>query len=116
MLEARTYLGLRTASALMRHLFKSKPIQSSPDVGSGFVRGLALMRIGSIVAKRVKSFMAMKMLNWRFYTTVCPRCEGDNTLYTVFLNIRFNNIKQIYVFPTWGAFISRDRPHNAIAY
>jgi hypothetical protein len=76
----------------MRHLFKFKPIQRSLDAGSGIVRGFALMRTGNIVAKKVASFMAMSRLNWRFYTTVCPRCGGDNTLYIVFLNIRFNGI------------------------
>jgi hypothetical protein len=92
MLEARTYLGLGTASVLMRHLFKLKPIQRSLEAGSEIVRGFALMRIGNIVAKKVASFMAMSRLNWRFYTTVCPRCGGDITLYTVFLNTRFNSI------------------------
>jgi hypothetical protein len=92
MLEARTYLYLGTASVLTRHLFKFKPIQRSLDAGSGIVRGFALMKTGNIVAKKVASFMAMRGLNWRFYTTVCPRCGGNNTLYTVFLNIRSNSI------------------------
>jgi hypothetical protein len=92
MVEARTYLGAGTASVLMRHLFKFKPIQRSPDAVSGIVRGFALMRTGNIVVKKVASFMAMSRLNWRFYTTVCPKCGDDNTLYTVFLDIRFNGI------------------------
>jgi hypothetical protein len=92
MLEARTYLDLGTASVLMRHLLKFKPIQRSLDDGSGIVSDFALIRTGNIVAKTVASFMAMSRMNWRYYTTVCLRCGEDNTLYTVFLNIRFNGI------------------------
>ena len=92
MLEGRTYLDLGTASVLMRHLPKFKPIRRSLDAGSGIVRDFALIRTGNIMAKTVASFMAMSRLNWRFYTTVSPRCGADDTLYIVFPNIRFNGI------------------------